>query len=171
MANQKFPLGRNARLYYNTNNTLITAAGSTVQISDITTWLALPETVAGQQIRNMTQTLDDNMVDTNTRETTEGGFMSETPVLHQASFTFDTPWDLNASLISQMIAAWSGFSRMAFAVLNRDKDSLVSGDIVNGFAGNCWCAMSKDENPDDVQRGNWTIRHADSGIWYEVVTP
>ena len=173
MANVKFPIGRNARAYYNDNDVLIVGTGTNgvVTTGDITTWLSDVNTKVALVVRNLTLNLDTNRVDTSTREAMLGGYMSETPVSKQAEVTFDTGWDLGNPLLPELLKAWDGDTRMAFAFLNRDKDDVVTGDIVNGWAGNCWVAMTKDENSDDVQRGNWTITHADSGIYYEVTTP
>ena len=173
MANEKFPIGRGAQAYYNTNNVLIVPTGpnGTVQQSDVTTWLSDANTEAAKLMRNLTLNLDSTRVDTNTRETTAGGYAAQKPVLKNAEITFDTGWDLSNQLLTTLLTAWDGDTRLAMAFLNRDKDNVVSGDIVNGWAGNCWVSLTKDENADDVQRGNFTITHADSGIYYEVTTP
>ena len=173
MANAKFPIGRGARTYYNTSGTLIipTGAGGVVQPADITTWLADVNTSIANLMRNLNLNLESIRVDTNTRETTSGGYQSETPVLKNAEITFDTGWDLSSAFVLDLLTAWNTDGRMAFAFLNRDKDAVTTGDVVNGWAGNCWVSLTKDENADDVQRGNFTITHADAGIYYEVTTP
>lgn len=171
MANQQFPLGRNARLYFNSNSVLVLKAGASLQQSDLQTWLDDSNTVAGNQVINLSLALDDTLVSTNTREATEGGFMSETPVLHGANVTFGTSWDMSSTLVPQLVTSWSGFTQMAFGILNRDQDTLSTGDILNGFVGNFWVSLSKDENSDDVQRANWSIRYANNGTFYSYTEP
>ena len=164
MANIKFPLSKDAVFYYNTSDKLVGDAGTdTAQL-----WLDDGDTIATGIMRNLTLTLDSNFQDTNTRAAVAGGFMSETPVLKGSEVTFDTPWDMSSPFISKLLAAWNANpqTRIAVGVLNRDKTGLVTGDVLNGFVGNMYASLGKDENVDDVQRANWSIRHADNGVFY-----
>ena len=169
MANLKFPFGRYAVTYYSTSGKKLGDSG----LETPALWLADGDTTEAGEIRNQTLNLASTRADTNTRAATSGGFMSETPVLKGGEVTFDTPWDLSEAFVKELIAKWSAEpqDRLTLAFLNRDKDTgLVTGDIVNGFIGNMFIELNKDENPDDIQRANWTATHADSGQWYEVVT-
>ena len=167
MANSKFPLGRNAKAYYNTSDKLIGDTGvETVQL-----WLADNDTVEAPSIRNMALDLSNIDADTNTRGNTAGGYNSTTPVLKNAGHTFDSPFDETDAFIDKLVSNWDTVTKTAFAMLNRDKDTLVSGDKLWGWAGNCGIGLTNDQEITDVQRVNFTVNHQDEGQWYRHVEP
>lgn len=169
MANIVFPLGRSARAYYNATKKV----GDT-GVETAISWLADTGTVEANSMRNVALALASNLVDTNTREACRFGFESQTPVLKGASVTFDTPWDLSDAFINTILASWEvdPQTQVGMAFLNRSKTpgDLQSGDIVNGIVGNFYISLTKDENADDVQRGNFTVTHATEGTWYSATT-
>lgn len=167
MANETFPLGRDAKCYYNTAGKLVGDSG----VETAQAWLDDAATVVASHIRNISLNTSNNYADTSTRSSTAGGFQSQTPVTKNAEITIDTIWNLNDTFLTGMMTAWSSDSRIGLAVLNRDKSSLSAGDILNGLVGNFFVGMTKDEAVDDVQRGNFTVTHSDSGVWYNITAP
>jgi len=166
MAIESFPLGRDAKVYYNTASKKLGDSG----VETATLWLADAATVEAGNVSNVALQTTSTKADTNTRASTAGGFSSQRPVLKDGSVTFGCIWDLSDDFLLDLMTAWTTDAKMGLGFMNRDKSTLVTDDVFNGLVGNFFIEMSKDENVDDVQRGNFTASHADYGTWHQVIT-
>ena len=164
MALEKDPLGRLAVAYWST--TLLTD----ITAAEVEMWLS-SASVAGD-IYDESDNLEPEYADITTRKKAAGGFTARKPVIRDGELSFDFSWEVNNVsdlFVQALIDAANSTTPLAFVSLDYafNDPGRVSGDIVQGPAGNWYPSFTKANAIRDAQRGSATLTAASFAWWYK----